>query len=59
MNKVSDWLFRHLFPCEYEHMRELVDDVIKLEAEKRQYQIMQYAIQTISGSNSKTLEIKS
>jgi len=32
---IRDWLFRHLFPDEYDHMRHLVDDVIDLEIEKR------------------------
>ena len=34
MSKLSGWLFKWLFPREYEHMRHLVDDVIRLEREK-------------------------
>ncbi len=47
---MRQWLFRILFRREYEHMRELVDDVIRLEAEKN--------ITITSGSTSKTEYLK-
>jgi len=31
MDKIKGWVFRHLFREDYEHMRHLVDDVIRLE----------------------------
>ena len=32
---MRDWLFRHLFPRQYDHMQHLVDDVIRLEQKRR------------------------
>ncbi len=35
MEAIGFWLFRHLFPGEYDHMRHLIDDVIYLEEENK------------------------
>ncbi len=32
--KLSNWLFKLLFPKQWRHMRHLIDDVIYLEREK-------------------------
>ena len=29
--RIRNWLFKHLFPQEWDHMGHLVDDVIRLE----------------------------
>ena len=53
MSKLSGWLFMKLFPREYDHMRHLVDDVIRLEREKLGLK-WPSTLGIVTGSNSKT-----
>jgi len=46
--KIKHWFFTILFPEEYEHLRHLIDDVIRLELDK----------DTTTGSNCKTVSLE-
>ncbi len=49
------WLFRFLFRADYEHMRHLVDDVIKLEKEN---EILRNKPTVVMDANSSTIYFK-
>jgi len=62
---VKGWIWRHLFYWDYVHMQELIDDVIRLEGEKKELRdevtglrarniIPQTDCQSITTANSKT-----
>ncbi len=56
--KISNWLFKLLFPEQWEHMGHLVDDVIRLEAEQKGLQIqiagLRYCVKVSSDTNTST-----
>uniref|UniRef100_A0A6M3KM85 Uncharacterized protein n=1 Tax=viral metagenome TaxID=1070528 RepID=A0A6M3KM85_9ZZZZ len=51
-NRLRTWLFKTLFRIEYDHMGELVDDVIRLELDKKK---ANYTVQIISGTDNANL----
>ena len=56
--RLREWLFKHLFPTDYEHMTHLVDDVIRLELRLQREEEKYKRFLTSSDSNSKTYKIK-
>ena len=58
--RLQEWLSRHLFPAQHEHMAHLVSDVIRLEKDNETLRGEKVAFTTsvVPGSNSVTYQVE-